>query len=107
MTRLYLLLLCTGIPLLCHSQTPFSPESNGYYTIVGAFAIKQNANKFNAALHKSGINSSCGYLASQHIYYVYTTKNDDPSVCLKEMEELRKKPEFWDAWVRYIGDGPA
>jgi outer membrane protein OmpA-like peptidoglycan-associated protein len=106
MTRFYLLLLCTGISLLCHSQTPFSPESKGYYTIVGAFAIKQNANKFNATLHKNGINSSYGYLASQNIYYVYTTKNEDASVCLKEMEELRKKPEFWDAWVRYIGDGP-
>src|SRR5688572_31404322 len=104
MTRFYLLLFCTGLTLPSFSQTPFTPETKGYYTIVCAFAIKANANKFNASLQKNGMNSSCGYLQSQNIYYVYTTKNDDAAVCLKDMEELRKKPEFWDAWVRYIGE---
>lgn len=98
----YLIIICIGIGVQCFAQSPFTVESEGYYTIVGAFAIKKNATRFNASLRKKGMNSSCNYLPSQNIYYVYTLRDADVAVCLKEMQELRKKPEFGDAWVRYI-----
>jgi outer membrane protein OmpA-like peptidoglycan-associated protein len=99
-----LVILLTGASLCCFSQAAFTPASKGYYTIVGAFAIRENAANFNASLRKSGIHASYGYLTSGHIYYVYTLKDQRASACLKEMHELRKKPGFSDAWVRYIDE---
>ena len=107
MRPIYTLIILIGASFCSYSQSAFTSASKGYYTIVGAFAIKENAVKYNASLQKSGIHSACGYLTSRNIYYVYTTKSDDAAVCLREMEELRKKPEFWDAWVRYIGEDGA
>jgi outer membrane protein OmpA-like peptidoglycan-associated protein len=98
----YVLSFFTCLAFRSYSQAAFSPASEGYYVIVGAFAIKENAAKLNASLQKKGMNSSFGYLTSRNIYYVYTLTNSDVSICLTEMRELRKKPEFWDAWVRFI-----
>lgn len=107
MRPIYTLVILIGVSFCSYSQSAFTSASKGYYTIVGAFAIKENAVKYNASLQKSGIHSACGYLASRNIYYVYTLKDADVSVCLKEMRELRKKPEFWDTWVKYIDDNAA
>lgn len=102
MRVLYFLILCTAIAFPTFCQTAFNAESEGYYTIVGAFAVRENATKYNASLQKIGMSSSCGYLPSRNIYYVYTLHDANPQVCVEAMRELRKKPEFWDAWVRYI-----
>lgn len=102
MIRFYLLFICIVVAFEGRSQTPFTLDAEGYYTIVGAFAIKDNAIRYNASLKKKGMQSSCNYLTSSKIYYVYTLRNTDVTVCLKEMQELRKNPEFSDAWVRYI-----
>jgi outer membrane protein OmpA-like peptidoglycan-associated protein len=88
--------------LRSNSQAAFSSATEGYYVIVGAFAVRENAAKLNASLHKRAIHSSFGYLTSRNIYYVYTLTNNDVAVCLTEAQELRKKPEFGDAWVRFI-----
>ena len=101
----YPLLFLTGVSFQSFAQVTFSEASEAYYTIVGAFAIKNNASRFNSSLQKKGMRSDWGYLSSRNIYYVYTVKNSDVSVCLEAMHELRKKPEFWDAWVRFIGSG--
>jgi outer membrane protein OmpA-like peptidoglycan-associated protein len=98
----YLSVFLIGIALPSYSQSPFTAESEGYYTIVGAFAIKENAANLNASLQKNGMNTSYGFLASRNIYYVYALRSADVKACIEEMRELRKKPEFWDAWVRYI-----
>lgn len=97
-----LLVFLSGTTFYSFSQTTFSSESEGYYTIVGAFAVRDNADKFNASLNKAGMSTAWGYLPSRNIYYVYTLRDKDPKVCIKAARELRKKPEFWDAWVRYI-----
>lgn len=102
MRPIYTLVILIGASCGCYSQSAFTSASKGYYTIVGAFAIKENAEKFNASLQQRGIHSAYGYLTSRNIYYVYTLKDADVSVCLKEMRALRKKPAFRDAWVKYI-----
>lgn len=107
MRSIFSLVILIGASFCGYSQATFTSASKGYYTIVGAFAIKENAIKYNASLNKSGIHSACGYLASRNIYYVYTMKDDNVSPCLKQMRELKKKPEFWDTWVRYIDDNAA
>jgi outer membrane protein OmpA-like peptidoglycan-associated protein len=102
MRILCLFLVFTCVALKSHSQAAFSSASEGYYVIVGAFVVKENAAKLNTSLHKKGVHASFGYLTSRNIYYVYTLTNNDVAVCLTEVQELRKKPEFWDAWVRFI-----
>lgn len=97
-----LLVFLSGTTFFSFSQATFSTESEGYYTIVGAFAVRDNADKFSASLNNTGMSASWGYLPSRNIYYVYTLRDKDPKVCIKAARELRKKPEFWDAWVRYI-----
>lgn len=98
----YVSVFLFGITLPSYSQSTFTAGSEGYYTIVGAFAIKENAANLNAVLQKNGMHTSYGFLPSRNIYYVYALRSPDIKVCIQEMQELRKKPEFWDAWVRYI-----
>jgi outer membrane protein OmpA-like peptidoglycan-associated protein len=102
MRVLHFLILCIGITFPTFCQTAFNAESEGYYTIVGAFAVRENANRYNASLQQNGMNSAFGYLPSRNIYYVYTLRDANVNACLEAMRELRKNPAFWDAWVRYI-----
>jgi outer membrane protein OmpA-like peptidoglycan-associated protein len=80
--------------------------SEGYYVIVGAFAVKANAEKFNKALLKKQMKSEYGYLPSRKLYYVYTLNDADAVRCKEAASELRKEQQFSDAWVRYINGLP-
>jgi outer membrane protein OmpA-like peptidoglycan-associated protein len=89
------------------SAAPPPALPKGYYVIVGAFAIRENAENYNAALQKKGMQTAYGFLNSKRIYYVYDLLSPDVKVCLKTMRELRKQQEFSDTWVRYINDNMA
>jgi outer membrane protein OmpA-like peptidoglycan-associated protein len=98
----YALVFAGIICVPSYSQQAAFPE--GYYVIVGAFSIKKNAERFNAALNNKQVKSAYGYLPSRKLYYVYTLNDDDASKCIEAAKELRKEAQFSDAWVRYIGE---
>jgi outer membrane protein OmpA-like peptidoglycan-associated protein len=102
MKFLYLLFLAGIFSLESYCQQAAFPE--GYYVIVGAFAVKENAEKFNHALQTKQMKSEYGYLPSRGLYYVYTLNDADVTRCMEAAKELRKEQQFFDAWVRYINE---
>lgn len=100
--KFLLVLLITGFSFTSYCQQATFPE--GYYVIVGAFAVRENAEKFNQALHSKQMKSEYGYLPSRKLYYVYTLNDADVSRCMVVAKELRKDQQFSDAWVRYINE---
>jgi hypothetical protein len=87
--RIFYALLLSGV--ICfpsYSQQAAFPE--GYYVIVGAFSVKKNAEKFNAALNNKQVKAEYGYLPSRKLYYVYTLNDNDVSRCVQAAKEIRK-----------------
>ena len=103
MMRFFLLFFLAGLVLSSHAQQQ-PPLAQGYYVIVGAFAVRDNAEKFNASLNTKGLNTSYGYVPSRQLYYVYTLRNEQVTPCTLAARELRKESQFSDAWVRYINE---
>jgi outer membrane protein OmpA-like peptidoglycan-associated protein len=97
--RLFLLLSFCGIFTLTSAQQ-ISPK--GYYVIVGAFAIKENAERFSQELQKQRIKSQCVYQPQRKLYYAFTYFNVEKLPCQREALTLRNDLRFFDAWVKYI-----
>jgi outer membrane protein OmpA-like peptidoglycan-associated protein len=97
-----LLLLSALLSIPALSQQSTLPK--GYYVIVGAFAVKNNAERFNTTLHEKKIESEYAFIPSRNLYYVYTLSDQSARRCLAEAKELRKQPEFNDAWVRFLDE---
>jgi outer membrane protein OmpA-like peptidoglycan-associated protein len=102
MKFLYFLFLAGTLSTESYGQQ--AAFSEGYYVIVGTFAVKENAEKFNNALHTKQMKSEYGYLPSRKLYYVYTLSDADVTRCMEVAKELRKDQQFSDAWVRYINE---
>jgi outer membrane protein OmpA-like peptidoglycan-associated protein len=101
--RVLFLLLATVVCFFTHAQNRGEILPEGYYVIVGAFSKKENAVKYNASLIRQGLSSSFGYVESRGLFYVFTKKDQEHSVCVKEVTQLRQQSQFAEAWVRYIG----
>jgi outer membrane protein OmpA-like peptidoglycan-associated protein len=100
-----LLIATLIIGVTCYAQNAVDPAfSKGYYAIVGTFSSRENATTYLNKLTQNGIKASYGFLSSRKVYYVYTLSGQDISTCLQEASQLRKKPEFFDAWVRFIDE---
>ncbi len=100
--RVLLLLTALSVCFSVYSQEKFTPAARGYYVIVGTFAVKKNAARLTSSLVKQGVSASYGFLESRNLFYVYTHKDEDASVCIKEATTLRQQEQYADAWVRFI-----
>jgi outer membrane protein OmpA-like peptidoglycan-associated protein len=98
----YLLIVSALLSAPAFSQQSALPK--GYYVIVGAFAVKNNAERFNTTLHEKQIQSEYAFIPSRNLYYVYTLTDQSVSRCMQEAKELRKQSQFNDAWVRFIDE---
>src|SRR5687767_1479339 len=102
MKFLYALILSATVSISSFSQQATLPK--GYYVIVGAFAVKNNAERYNATLQQKEIQSQYAFIPSRNLYYVFTLSDQSASKCLQEARELRKQPQFNDAWVRFLDE---
>jgi outer membrane protein OmpA-like peptidoglycan-associated protein len=91
------LLLCTA-----HAQRDVSELETGYYVIVGAFAVQNNAATFYQKLLKEKLNAGFGYSTSRGLYYVYRSKCEQSLDCSTELKKIRKEIGFEDAWLKFI-----
>jgi len=85
------------------AQTASDPA---YYTVLGAFAIHDNAKKFVQQLANESIASSYIFNEPSKIYYVYTDVFKDKKEAEKVVIGFRETPKFYDAWVRKIPSDP-
>lgn len=90
---------------LSQSAEPVPPK--GFYVIVGAFAVKENAEKFQQELANEGLDVQRGYIPSRTIHYVYLNMDKRLGPCLDQVKITRQNPRLADAWVRLIDEQPA
>jgi outer membrane protein OmpA-like peptidoglycan-associated protein len=74
-------------------------QKEGYYVIVGAFAIEKNATRFAQSVARHGDKSECRFNEQRGIFYVFTKYSEDVSVCAYALKQTRANAEFNDAWM--------
>lgn len=102
--RWQLLLVAACAPFLSVAQSEEPIPEKGYYVILGAFAVKDNAVNFRKTVDEMGVKSSYGFLPSRGLYYVFVDGSKSLPSCLDQVKTVRMKKEYADAWVRFIED---
>ncbi len=71
----------------------------GYYVVLGAFEIYENAVMFKDLLNSQGLETEYGYVEDRGLYYVYNlhTLNEEEAVRLQA--QFMQLKDFKDAWV--------
>src|SRR5258708_22021705 len=103
--KIFLLIFLSQEIFLAQAQTQSTSVemNNGYYIVVGAFLVKNNARNYvSYILKKRGVHSTLGYSYSGRIYYVYTNICLERTDCLTELNNLRKEIGFEDTWIKAI-----
>ena len=72
---------------------------SGYYVVLGAFEIHDNAMLFTELLNKKGIEVDYGYVDDRGLYYVYNTHTMDFTQANQLKNQFGKLDEFKDVWV--------
>jgi hypothetical protein len=71
----------------------------GYYVVLGAFEIYDNAIMFTEVLNKKGIEVDYGYNEEKSLYYVYNLHTQDFSQADKLKNRFKQWGDYKDAWV--------
>ncbi|HRJ29188.1 MAG TPA: OmpA family protein [Cyclobacteriaceae bacterium] len=89
-----------------------TPETNaqtaelkpGYYVTVAAYAKAREdlAQKFTNNLASKGHEARYGFNTQKNLYFVYLSYFTELKPALVEMQKVREKGEFTDAWVRVV-----
>lgn len=74
----------------------FSP---GYYVVLGAFEIYDNAVSYSRMLNNKGIKVSFGYVEDRGLYYVYNLQTENYEQATAVQNQFKTLPDFKDAWV--------
>ncbi|MBX2957389.1 MAG: OmpA family protein [Cyclobacteriaceae bacterium] len=105
--KYFLLVLLSG-GIFCstpeaHGQSG-SELKPGYYVTVAAYAKTQEglAQKFTANLVKKDLDAQYGFNTRKNLYFVYLSYFTELKPSLVEMQKVREKGEFTDAWVRVV-----
>jgi len=76
---------------------PFEIDQ-GHYVVVGAFGVVENAIRMNDKLLSRGLDGGFGYSSDKKLFYVYIKGEQTPEATRAQRDELRKIPEFKNAW---------
>jgi len=80
----------------------------GYYVVVGAFGVQDNAVEFAETLRTEGHDAQYGMDPFRKLHYVYLLYSADFKSALTAMQEYRRSGTFDEAWVKTVtGDMPA
>lgn len=93
-----LLFLCIAVvqtPLTVFAQD----NSLKYYAIIGSFAIKENAERFNRRAIALNFDSKIGKNEMRDVYYVYVFSSVNKKEAFAYANDVRTKELFRDCWV--------
>ena len=97
------------LPLLKGNAQPSpAPLAPGYYVVVAAYRLGQDAyakNYISTINHNEGIEAQYGADLGRKYLYVYLDYYKDFDESIKEMLSARKKAGFEEAWVRIMKEG--
>jgi outer membrane protein OmpA-like peptidoglycan-associated protein len=101
-TRLFFALLFLFTPLYFQAQ----PEPPSYFVVIGAFAIKENAEKHVLDAKTKSLEPIQAINPLRKLTYVYTLKSDQPKPAFAEAARIRSITPYADTWVFFgrLGD---
>jgi len=71
----------------------------GYYVVLGAFEIYDNAISYSNLLNGKGIKVDYGYVEDRGLYYVYNIYTNNMHEATRIQNQFKKLNDFEDAWV--------
>ncbi len=80
-------------------QKQYPPLDPGFYVVLGAFEIEQNAVLFTRQLNGRGITSNYRYIPDRNLFYVYASHTQDENKAQKLRREFSKMKDYSDVWV--------
>ncbi len=95
--RALLLLLFTSVAVTayCFVTTP----QQHHYVVIGAFAIKKNAERFILHAAQHNLNARFEINPDRNLYYVYVLLTDDRKEAIQTALKLRTESPYNDTWV--------
>ena len=76
------------------------PLQEGYFLVVGAFKIKQNAIRYSSFINSDKAQSSkIGLNPEKNLFYVYVAFSEDLELIKEKWISYRENESFSDAWV--------
>lgn len=98
---IFLLLLFYGMPA---TSQPAPALEDGFYCVVGTFRFPNNALAYRQSLTAKGLPARIGKDVITGLYYVHLGKAPTKDNAITSAVSLRQKPEFYDAWVKTVGE---
>ena len=93
-------LLLLGIASILFTSTAKGQNSPlQYYAVIGSFAIKENAERFNRRAIALNFNSKFGLNEMRQVYYVYVFASPNKMDAFAFANDIRTKELFADCWV--------
>ncbi|MFN3840740.1 MAG: OmpA family protein [Cyclobacteriaceae bacterium] len=98
------LILVLILQSLCGIAQSVGELKAGYYVVVAAYASAREdyANRYTQQLTTSGLTANYGFNTKKNLYFVYLSYFTDLKSALVEMQQVRAKGTFTDAWVRVV-----
>lgn len=104
----YCLLVLLLAGFFCSTPNTYGQSGSelkpGYYVTVAAYAKTREdlAKKFTDNLTAKGLDAQYGFNARKNLYFVYLSYFTELKPSLVEMQKVRDKGDFTDAWVRVV-----
>lgn len=95
----YASLILSLVIILSPLATSAQDSSLKYYAIIGSFAIKENAERFNRRAIALNFDSKIGKNEMREVYYVYIFSSVSKIEAFAFANDVRTKELFSDCWV--------
>lgn len=99
-----IILVCVFALGFCFSLSAQHELPSGYYVVVAAYddTREDYAKRFTDQLQAKGHTAKYGFNSSKNLFFVYLNYFTDLKESLVDMQGIRNKGEFTDAWVRVV-----
>ncbi|HTJ48197.1 MAG TPA: OmpA family protein [Cyclobacteriaceae bacterium] len=74
-------------------------QSTNYIVVIGAFAIKRNAERFTKRAIQQKYQAKFQFNPDRNLYYVFTLTTSEKESAMNEAKRLREETAYTDAWV--------
>lgn len=77
----------------------YTTPQQHHYVVIGAFAIKKNAERFIVQAARYNLNARFEINSDRNLYYVYVLLTDDRKEAIQTALRLRQESPYNDTWV--------
>ena len=74
-------------------------QSTNYIVVIGAFAVKRNAERFTKRAIQQKYQAKFQFNPDRNLYYVFTLTTSEKENAMSEAKRLREETAYTDAWV--------